>query len=132
MNDDLRRMIRAEALAAQTAGRNLELAPELALRCLDWLVEAQARVAALDAEAAALRAAFVAYFEVADGPAEVEMAALATLESTDAGAALLAELEAARVVVGTSKEVMAGETSRSALTIALAAYDEAVKGAEGS
>jgi hypothetical protein len=43
VNDDLRKMIREQAEAALAGGRNLEIAPELALRCLDWLIEAEAK-----------------------------------------------------------------------------------------
>jgi len=50
-----------------------------------------------------------------------------TLAERDAGAVLLAELEAARALIGTLREVLAGETSRSALTVAMAQYDEAAK-----
>jgi hypothetical protein len=116
VNDELRQIIRAEAEAAQAGGRMLEIAPELALRCLDWLVEAQARVAALDAEAAALRDVLVALVDGEDaGLDDGGFCAYCATEpseelhtrdcpirrgrevlSGNAGAALLAELEAAR------------------------------------
>jgi hypothetical protein len=91
-----------------------------------------------EAEAAALRTSLQECKRLSDSVVEgtdiidldwIGQEAARALAERDAGAALLAELALARAVVETVKEVLNREASSSALTVALANYDEAVKGA---
>jgi hypothetical protein len=110
------------AVAAAYAGARADepaIARERA-RADQAILEARAEAAALRSLAEQLAADIE---EITAYPPETPLDAL----EADAGAALLAELEASRALIGALKEVLAGETSMSALRIAVAAYDEARK-----
>lgn len=88
-----------------------------------------------ESEAAALRAALtdieqwcqslIDQTDTIDPAWVVQRAAI--VRDLDAGRLFLAELGASRALIGTLKEVLAGQTSTSALRIAMATYERAVK-----
>lgn len=140
MNDDLRRMIHEEAESARAGGRIMEIAPEVALEILaevgmqrEAAILLAARLTEVDAERLAIRDAL----QRVRGMVALAAGVIPLLReidvalATDSGRLILTELEAARAAVGVVREVLARETSMSALTVALDAYDRAVRARGG-